>query len=124
MAKAVAKAKKKATVKKKQHEPSGLSLAEQEARAEARYEYAKAIKELQDDETVVAINRMVAQMQAMAPPITDEDAKVRELKKRISYYNQTYIAIRLLVACAKWDIRIANFKLPKNRCADCGKKVK
>jgi hypothetical protein len=124
MAKVVAKAKKKSAVKKKKHEPSGMPLDEQMARADERYQYAMSIKEIQDEETEVAINRMVAYMARMAPPITDEDAKIRDFKKSIQVKNQTYIAIRLLVACAKWDIRVANFKLHKKSCADCGKRVK
>jgi hypothetical protein len=113
-----------AVKKKKPKQAPEMSLVEMSARADERYDYAKAIKELQDEPTVVAINRMVAQMARMTPVIVEEDAKKRELKKSIQYKNQTYIAVRLLVACAKWDIRIANFKLPKKRCADCGKKVK
>lgn len=125
MAKVIAKAKKKKpVVKKKKHEQAGMPLDEQMARADKRYEYAMAIKEIQDEETTVAINRMVAYMARMAPPITEEDSKVRETKKSIQVKNQTYIAVRLLVACAKWDIRIANFRLNKKSCADCGKRVK
>lgn len=115
MAKVIAKAKKKSA--------GSIGLVEQSARAEERYAYALPIKEMQDEATQVAINRMVAQMAHMAPPISIEDAKTAELMRSIQYKNQTYIAVRLLVACAKWDIRIANFKLPSATCADCGKKV-
>jgi hypothetical protein len=114
MPRAVAKAKKKS---------DRPSLAIQSARADERYAYALPIKEMQDDATKAAINRLVAQMAHMATPVIDEDATTLAFKKSIQYKTQTYIAVRLLVACAKWDIRIANFKLPKSKCADCGKKV-
>jgi hypothetical protein len=34
-----------------------------------------------------------------------------------------WIAMRLLVACAEWGIRIGNFKAPKDECLRCGVKV-
>lgn len=114
--------KKKNNVQKKVKPEIGLE--ELMGRAEERYQYALPIKEFQDEETQVAINLLTAQMARMAPPILDEDTSVRNYKKSIQYKNQTYIAVRLLVACAKWDIRIANFKLSQTTCADCGKKVK
>jgi len=34
------------------------------------------------------------------------------------------VAMRFIVACAEWGIRIGNFKAPKKQCVRCGKKVK
>jgi tRNA A37 methylthiotransferase MiaB len=109
--------------KKAKAHPKEMPLDRQEELAEARYQYAYAIKEFQDAATQVAVNRMVSQMAHMASPLVHTDPKVLERMKRVQYYNQTYIAIRLLVACAKWDIKIANFQLPNDRCADCGERV-
>lgn len=122
--------KKKIVAKKKASiGMAEIALAEHEAFVEERYAYALEIKQAQDDATEVAINRMVVRMLAMAgPPVfkyrgisitTDE-----ERLKSIQVKSLTWIAVRLLVACAEWDIRIANFKTPKKRCAKCGKKVK
>ena len=110
-------------VKKKKSQPREMPLEAQEELAEARYEYAYSIKEIQDAPTQVAINRMVAQMHHMATPLFHADAQRLETMKKVQFYNQTYIAIRLFVACAKWDIKIANFKLSERHCADCGVKV-
>lgn len=88
-----------------------------EDRALARYEFAKAIKDQQDETTQVAINRMIAVMAHMAPVLDTEQ------QKRIQFHNHTWIAVRLMVAAAEWDIRIANFNAPK-ACARCGKRVK
>lgn len=116
-----AKSKKKVVKKKSRETKIGMPLEEQLERAEKRYFYAKAIKELQDQETQVAINRMVAYMARMAPPLVSDDPRRLEIMRSVQFFNQTYIAVRLLVMCAKWDIRIANFKLSKKTCADCGK---
>lgn len=131
MAKVVAKAKKK-SASKKHVEVSDQALeeafAEIEERADKRYEYAFAIKEIQDEQTTVAINRLVARMASMAgePSFSFKGRYFtdRERLGKVQYYNHLWIAIRVLVACAEWDIRIANFKLPKHNCARCGKKVK
>jgi hypothetical protein len=45
-----------------------------------------------------------------------------ELLQRIQERNFRWIAMRCLVACAEWDIQVANFKLPKDLCARCGMK--
>lgn len=122
--------KKKAVAKKKSAVGLGeIALAEHEAFIEERYQYAMGIKREQDDSTEVAINRMVARMQQMAgePYFKYKGISVPADPQRlrsIQMKSFTWIAIRLLVACAEWDIRIANFKAPKKICARCGKKVK
>lgn len=75
-----------------------------------RYKYAQSILETNSDEVRETVSKMVTVMQKMAPT-TDERVHV-------------WVAVRLLVAAAEWDIRIANFKLPTKKCARCLKKVK
>lgn len=80
------------------------------SQVESRYKYAQAVLEINGEEVREAVSRMVTVMQRMAPTV-DEKTHV-------------WVAVRLLVAAAMWDIRIANFKLPKKKCARCLKKVK
>lgn len=104
-------------------------LIDLEEKATERYAWAHALKELQDEETQVAINRMVAMMARIAgDPIYvyrgiqfqgDEN-----LLKKIQYYNQLWIAMRLLVASAEWDITIASFRAPEKACLRCGTPVR
>lgn len=98
--KPVAKAKKKVAV-----EASNAVLKK-------RFKYAMEIYEAQDDDTKDVIHNMEKTAQRMGGDETEAGAMMRR-----------YVVIRLLVACAKWDIRIGRFKLPKKHCADCGVKV-
>lgn len=103
------------------------ALIDAEEAAQARYDWAKGIKELQDDKTQVAINRMVAQMARMAgPPVFTYKGVTLNVEedriKRIHYFTQLWIAVRLLAACAEWDIQIENYTPPKKRCAKCARK--
>ena len=123
---AVAKKKKAKAVKKGAAE---AALKRYEEQVEERYQYALEIKKAQDDQTDVAINRMVMRMQAMAgPPLfyfNGEAIKAEEERlKSIQYKSLLWCAVRLFVACAEWEIRIANFTPIKKRCARCGKKAK
>jgi hypothetical protein len=124
------KKKKPAAKKKKAGINLGqIALNEHEAMIEERYAYALEIKQAQDETTEAAINRMVMRMLAMAgPPIFYHNgisvAADEERLKSIQVKSLTWIAVRLMVACAEWDIRIANFTAPKKKCAKCGKKVK
>ena len=126
----VAVKKKKPT--KKKHNDIGMAeiaLAEHEAFIEERYEYALEIKKAQDEPTTVAINRMIARMQTMAgePRFYYKGFSVKadeERLKSIQIKSLTWMAVRMFVACAEWEIRIANFKLPTKQCAKCGKRVK
>lgn len=47
-----------------------------------------------------------------------------ELLERIQDRNLSWVAMRCLVACAEWDIQVANFKLPNDSCARCGKSTR
>ena len=123
--------KKKPVAKKKKGniDLGEIALAEHEAFIEKRYEFALAVKQAQDDATQVAINRMVVRMKAMAgePIFYYKGVSVKADPERLSSIQiktLTWIAIRLLAACAEWDIRISNFTSVKKRCAKCGKKVK
>lgn len=98
--KVVAKAKKK-SAEKKNH-----------AEITKRYEYATSIFEIQDDATKDLIRHLENTAQRMSGVQTEESRMVSR-----------YVVIRLMVSCAKWDIRLGKFKLPKKRCADCGVKV-
>lgn len=98
-------------------------------RADERYAYAQAILEINPPEVEEAVERMVGKMNEMSGPpkfvIDGVPVNVeQQILNSIQHKLHTWVAVRLLVACAKWDIRIANFKLPANACADCGKAVK
>lgn len=104
-------------------------LDEMDERADERYEYAMKILEANPDSVEEAVERMVKTMRHMAGPprfVVDGQAinVEPEILERIQRKSHTWVAVRLLVACAKWDIRIANFMLPKKVCADCGVRVK
>lgn len=105
------------------------ALDEHEAWVDERYAFAMSVKENQDDATVVAINRMVSRMQQMAGApyfkfkgisVQADEQRLRSIQVKMF----TWMAVRILAACAEWDIRIANFKSPKKCCSKCGKKVK
>ena len=98
--KVIAKAKKKS--------------ADADAMKEIRkkYDYANAIFEIQDENTKAIIRHLEGKAQEMG---RNQNEAGRMLSR--------YVVIRLLIACAKWDIRIGKFKLPKRRCADCGVKI-
>lgn len=103
-------------------------LIDLEETATARFEWANKLKELQDEETVIAINRMVMTMARIAgePQFVFQKVQINAeqgLLRKIQYYNHLWITMRLLIASAEWDIRVANFTLPKGQCARCGKKV-
>jgi hypothetical protein len=99
-----------AVVAKAKHKNKQSAIEE---RFQERYDYALEIKNMQDEKTQAAINRLVAQMERMAP------IRESEKEKRLQYYSFTWIAVRLLVACAEWNIRVENFTLPEKKCARC-----
>lgn len=92
-----------------------------------RYAYAEKILEAQDSETLDAVDALVEKMTQMAGTPVFKHGGVSvgtpELLRRIQQKNFHWIAVRLLVACAEWDIQIANFQLPSHLCARCGKEV-
>lgn len=101
------------------------ALIDVEELTDQRYEYARSIYKLQDEATRKAIDLMVEKMHKLAGPmvvkfqgvvIQADEARLQKLQER----NLSWCAIRLFVACAVWDIQIANFKLPEDACAKCG----
>lgn len=141
MPKPVAKAKKKKTrsaeiqkvfsakEQRKLEREADNALIDLEEEVEQRYKYARKIYDKQDEQTQAAIDHLIGTMEKMAGPPVFIFRGIRmnadtDQHKTIQQKNFMWIAVRLLVACARWDIKIANFKLSKQRCADCGKKVK
>ena len=139
---AVAKAKKKAKRRKEIAElmpPQAQKAAERKVKktldemdeaADERYVYAKQILEVNPPAISELVEKMAQTMRRMQPerlPFVVDGQAVnvdQEILERINKKLHVWIAVRLLVASALWDIRIANFKLPKKSCARCGKKVK
>ena len=100
-----------------------------EERVEENFNYAWELFKLQDEPTKQAIRKAIEMMEHMAGeptfrfrgrPIVEDMARLRVVQER----NFLWIAIRLLVACAEYEIQIANFKLPADHCARCGKPTK
>ena len=102
----MAKKKVVAKAKKKSADAEALAVIQK------RYDYANAIYEIQDEPTKAIIRHLEGKAQEMGRQQTEAGRMMSR-----------YVVIRLLIACAKWDIRIGKFKLPKKRCADCGVKV-
>jgi len=105
-------------------------LIDLEERAAERYAWAKAMKDLQSDDVKVVVNRLVAVMAKMAGPpkfvyngqtINVDGGETR--LKTVQFHNHSWIAMRLLVAAAEWDIQVGDFKAPKGACIRCGKTV-
>lgn len=101
-----------------------------EAAADKRYEWAMSVKEIQSEDIEVVLNRMTAVMARMAYPPTftfngvNYSEVVGEKRLRaVQYKNQLYAAVKMLIACAEWGIRIGDFKAPKSVCLRCGVKV-
>lgn len=107
------------------------ALIDLEERAQERYDWAKALKDLQSHDVQVAVNRMVATMARMAgpPKFTYKGAAINvdggeQRLKAVQFHNHTWIAMRLLVAATEWGIHFGDFKAPKGQCIRCGKKAK
>jgi len=106
-------------------------LIDLEERAQARYDWALALKKQQSEELQRAVNRMTAVMARMAGPLkfTYEGATInvdggeRRLRT-LQYHNHLWIAMRLFVAAAEWGIRIGDFRAPKGKCIRCGKAIR
>ena len=133
LAKALPKPKKKVAKKKLSAEATEKfikrELKDLDAEVDERYAFARKFVESQDDETREAINRMVETMGQMAgQPTAHILLPGEKFRTPINVDQMTfdrnlyYLAVRLVIACARMDIRIAKFKMPK-LCADCGRKV-
>jgi len=140
--------KKKAVVKKKRREEiqdlfdpkaqkklerkiSNL-LMEMDEKAEERWKWVDAITTGNDVSLTDALDLMVEQLKKMqGPPKLYLDGRVVNISEpefhmlqEIQEKNFYWIALRCVVACAEWGIRIADFKAPKKACLRCGKAVK
>lgn len=108
-------------------------LMELDERSEERERYTSVILDVNDPSMLDIMDSIIESLKRMSkvPEIVSVDGQSfrlsgaeLDLAKRIQERNFRYIAIRILVACAEWNIRIGDFKLPKHNCARCGKKVK
>jgi hypothetical protein len=106
------------------------AISDADERAEERYAYATTILQNNAPEVNEAVEKMVVTMRRMQPEtlrfkVDGVYVNVnQEILERINRKLHVWVAVRLLVAAAMWDIRIAGFKLPKKKCARCLKKVK
>jgi hypothetical protein len=104
-------------------------LIDLEDNAQERAAYAREIYLLQDVNTRKAIDTMVETMTRMAG---EPDFRFRgktiitDLSRLRKVQNDSlnWFAIRIFIACAEFDIQIANFKLPSGKCARCLKPTK
>lgn len=139
MAKAIPKAKAKSKVKAKAKVKAKRTdreitayLNELEAVAQERHDHVVSVMAIQDDSTVAALDSMVESLHKMqGPPRLTMDGQIIAVNEEqfkqlqgIQHWNFEWIALRCLIACAEWGIRIANFKAPKKTCLRCGKRVK
>lgn len=110
----------------------GSKLAELDALAAEREKWVDQLRESSGDNIDEILGIMVENLQKMnGPPrlvidkqtvaVSEQDFK---LLQTIQHRNFQWIAMRCLVACAEWGIRIGNFDAPRRNCIRCGKKVK
>ena len=94
-----------------------------------RFDYAREIYLLQDSTTRQAIDLMVETMTRMAgtpvfkfrgKAVTTDESRLRVVQGQ----SLNWFAIRIFIACAEFDIQVANFKLPPGKCAVCLKSTK
>jgi hypothetical protein len=105
------------------------ALIDLEEKADKVYQFAREIYLAQDEKTRNVVECMVETMKDMSGP---PNFKFRGQSYPADMTRQQFVqdklftsfAIRLLTACALWDIQVANFKLPQDRCAKCGRPVK
>lgn len=96
-------------------------------KTDERYAYAMKILDGQPESVQAAVDKMkelikrlsgppVFRYQGVALNVDEQWAEIVQDKQA------TWMAARLLVACAEWDIQIGGFKPPKGLCVRCGKK--
>ena len=130
LAKAIPKAKGKKS--KLDHEKALKKLLKDlDEQTDERYAWAVKFLKGQDEKVREAVGRMVDTMKEMAGPPTanlimpgDKQPTTVNVDESFQDRNFVYIAVRLLLAGAKMDIRVAKLKL-SNRCVEplCGRKV-
>lgn len=126
----VAKAKKKKRVEKPVISEKQIRavLDAERQKADRRYKYAKRILDANKPELAETAERMAEILGRGTPnklridgvSVEVDEDEIRAINDR----TRLWVAVRLLVAAAEWDIRIQGLKLPKSRCARCGRKVK
>jgi DNA-directed RNA polymerase subunit F len=129
--------KAKAKAKKKQRKEITHAVSEKRVRklleetaadADKKFKYAQRILEINPPQLTDTVERMVETLGQSAPnrlkidgvTVPYDEEELRAINRKLHYW----VAVRLLVAAAEWDIRISGFKLPKSKCARCLKKVK
>jgi hypothetical protein len=105
------------------------ALIDLEEKVGEHFKYAREIYLLQDDGTRKAIDLMVETMTRMAgEPVFHFQGKSvvvdGDRLRKVQEQNLYWIATRILVACAEFDIQIASFRLPVGKCARCLKPKK
>lgn len=105
------------------------AFIDMEEQVQERFEYAESILQAQNNAVLKIVYELVENMKRMAGEpsfsyqgvkVPVDEQKLRDLQEK----NFTWIAVRLLVACAVWDIQISGFRLPEHACAKCGKRVR
>jgi len=104
-------------------------IGKQDDFADECEEYVQMILAANSDEVAEAVDHLTDTMKRMqgTPRFVIDGIRVNvepEILANINHKIHRWVAVRLLVAAAEWDIRIANFKLPKDKCARCGKRAK
>lgn len=109
----------------------------QDEESQKREDWVRMILSVNDETIEIIVNAMVDSFWRMATGISKQDNPLiyyngsrynprndaeRDLLLAIARRNRRWMAVRILVASAEQDIQIGNFKLPKGKCARCGKK--
>lgn len=108
-------------------------LMDYDEKAEAREKYTRAVLEVNDGSVAQVVKAMAGSLDRMNGKPVEQISiegetyllgdKQVQLLSSIKERNWRWIAVRCLAACAQMDIRIGDFKLPKNLCAQCGVEV-
>lgn len=126
-------AKAKAKKKVKQQNFTAV-LSELDILSQERMEWVNMLLESSGEGMDEILQTMLTNLQHMQGPpklvvkgenvtvklSSDEFKLLCEIQDRTHYW----IAMRCIVACAEWGIKIGNFKAPKKLCIRCGVKVK
>ena len=118
--------------KKLERELSNL-VDEMDEKSKAREQWIQTILYFNDESVTDIVGHSVECFNRMGPRETliyykgdsyrpRNDAEL-ELLNVIVNRNRRWMAVRILIASAEQDIQIGNFKLPKGKCARCGKRV-
>jgi hypothetical protein len=87
-------------------------------------EQDKATQEILDairDRLLIGANGLIR----IQPPNAQQgDVFAVEMGMKYIEQNALFLATEILKDFALFDIRVENYKFPRNRCADCGRKLK